>query len=207
MAAPSHSSIRARPGAQPAPDSYSKLLNLPNFLTLCRIGSIPVFLIFLTRQRYTAALYVFAAAAVTDGLDGAVARWFDSRTELGAFLDPFADKLMLVSAFVVLTIDGELPGYLLSVVMIRDIVIVVGYLMISFFTGERVPVRPSYLGKLSTVMQLGCVIGVLARAGSYWPEDFNALLIATVAVTAASFVHYMYRGLVWLRSREPQMFE
>jgi cardiolipin synthase len=206
MAAPSHSSIRARPGSQPAPDSYSKLLNLPNFLTLCRIGSIPVFLIFLTRQSYEAALYVFAAAAVTDGLDGAVARWFDSRTELGAFLDPFADKLMLVSAFVVLTIDGELPGYLLSVVMIRDIVIVVGYLMISFFTGERVPVRPSYLGKLSTVMQLGCVIGVLARAGSYWPEDFNALLIATVAVTAASFVHYMYRGLVWLRSREPEMF-
>ncbi len=206
MAAPSHSSIRARPGSQPAPASYSKLLNLPNFLTLCRIGSIPIFLIFLTRQRYEAALYVFAAAAVTDGLDGAVARWFDSRTELGAFLDPFADKLMLVSAFVVLTIDGELPGYLLSVVMIRDIVIVVGYLMISFFTGERVPVRPSYLGKLSTVMQLGCVIGVLARAGNYWPEDFNALLIATVAVTAASFVHYMYRGLVWLRSREPEMF-
>ena len=206
MAAPSHSSIRARRGAQPAPASYSKLLNLPNFLTLCRIGSIPIFLIFLTRQRYEAALYVFAAAAVTDGLDGAVARWFDSRTELGAFLDPFADKLMLLSAFVVLTIDGELPGYLLSVVMIRDIVIVVGYLMISFFTGERVPVRPSYLGKLSTVMQLGCVIGVLARAGNYWAEDFNALLIATVAVTAASFVHYMYRGLVWLRSREPEMF-
>jgi cardiolipin synthase len=206
MAAPSHSSIRPRQAAQPAP-SYGHLLNLPNFLTMCRIGSIPVFLIFLTRQRYTEALYVFAAAAVTDGLDGAVARWFDSRTELGAFLDPFADKLMLVSAFVVLTIHGDLPGYLLSVVMIRDIVIVVGYLMISFFTGERVPVRPSYLGKLSTFMQLGCVIAVLARAGNYWPTDFNKLLIATVAVTAASFVHYMYRGLVWLRSREPQMFE
>lgn len=206
MAAPSHSSIRARPGVQPAP-SYSKLLNIPNFLTLCRIASIPIFLTFLTRQRYAAALYVFAAAAITDGLDGAVARWFDSRTELGAFLDPFADKLMLVSAFVVLTIHGDLPGYLLSVVMIRDIVIVVGYLMISFFTGERVPVRPSYLGKLSTFMQLGCVIAVLARAGNYWPGDFNALLVATAGVTAASFVHYMYRGLVWLRSREPQMFE
>jgi len=189
----------------PAP-SYGYLLNLPNFLTLCRLGSIPIFLTFMTRQRYTAALYVFIAAAVTDGLDGTVARWFDSRTELGAFLDPFADKLMLVSAFVVLTIDGELPGYLLSVVLIRDIVIVVGYLMISFFTGERVPVRPSLIGKLSTVLQLGCVIAVLARAGNYWPEYFNALLIATVAVTAASFVHYMYRGLVWLRSREPEMF-
>ncbi|HXM88510.1 MAG TPA: CDP-alcohol phosphatidyltransferase family protein, partial [Candidatus Acidoferrum sp.] len=84
MAASSHSSIRARPSVQPVP-SYSKLLNLPNFLTLCRIGSIPIFLIFLTRQRYAAALYIFAAAAVTDGLDGAVARWFDLRTELGAF--------------------------------------------------------------------------------------------------------------------------
>ena len=91
------------------------------------------------------------------------------RTEIGAFLDPFADKLMLVSAFVVLTIDGELPGYLLGVVMIRDIVIVFGYFMISFFTGERVPMRPSYLGKVSTFLQLACVIGALARAGNYWP--------------------------------------
>src|SRR5271155_980828 len=206
MAASSHSSIRARPGAEPAV-SYGHLLNLPNFLTLCRLGSIPIFLTFLTRQRYAAALYVFAAAAVTDGLDGAVARWFDSRTELGAFLDPFADKLMLVSAFVVLTIDGDLPGYLLSVVLIRDIVILVGYVMISFFTGERVPVRPSYLGKLSTFLQLASVLAVLARVGTYWPGHFNALLISTVAVTGASFVHYMYRGLVWLKPREPQMFE
>lgn len=205
MAAPSQKNIHAVPSKQPAA-SYGHLLNVPNFLTMCRLGSIPIFLIFLTRQRYTEALYVFAAAAVTDGLDGTVARWFNSRTELGAFLDPFADKLMLVSAFVVLTIDGELPGYLLSVVAIRDIVIVVGYLMISFFTGERVPVRPSYLGKTSTVLQLACVIAVLARAGNYWPVYFSALLIVTVAVTAASFVHYMYRGLVWLRSREPEMF-
>ena len=109
MAAPSQRTIRAVPEKVPAA-SYGHLLNLPNFLTLCRLGSIPIFLIFLTRQRYTEALYVFAAAAVTDGLDGAVARWFDSRTEFGAFLDPFADKLMLVSAFVVLTIDGDCPA-------------------------------------------------------------------------------------------------
>src|SRR6202521_1891764 len=101
MAAPSQTRLQPHHGPEPAV-SYGHLLNLPNFLT------------FLTRQRYEAALYVFAAAAVTDGLDGAVARWFDSRTELGAFLDPFPDKLMVVSAFVVLTIDGELPGYLLS---------------------------------------------------------------------------------------------
>jgi cardiolipin synthase (CMP-forming) len=204
MAAPSSSGVRSQRQTQPT--VLGHLLNLPNFLTLCRLGSIPIFLTFLTRQRYEAALYVFAAAAVTDGLDGAVARWFDMRTELGAFLDPFADKLMLVSAFVVLTMGGELPGYLLSVVLIRDIVIFVGYLMLSFFTGERVPVRPSFLGKMSTFLQLACVIAVLARMGNHWPEDFNALLFITVAVTAASFAHYMYRGLVWLRSREPEMF-
>ena len=84
MAAPSHSSIRPRQTAQPAL-SYGHLLNLPNMLTLCRIVSIPIFLMFLTRHRYTAALYVFASAALTDGLDGAVARWFDCAPKSARF--------------------------------------------------------------------------------------------------------------------------
>src|SRR5277367_4468417 len=153
MAAPSHSSIRARQSPQPAV-SYGKLLNLPNFLTLCRLASIPLFLTFLTRQRYEAALYVFAAAAITDSLDGTVARWFDSKTELGAFLDPFADKLLLVSSFVVLTIEGIFPAWLLIVIVIRDVVVVFGYLMLTFLTAERMPVRPSYFGKACTFLQL-----------------------------------------------------
>jgi len=186
--------------------TLGSLLNIPNFLTLCRLGAIPIFLSFLSRHRYTEALYVFAAAAVTDGLDGTVARWFDSRTELGAFLDPFADKLMLLSAFVVLTVEQDLPGWLLSVVAIRDVVIVGGYLMIAFFTNERMPVRPSYVGKLSTVLQLACVIATLLRIGVTWPNYWYGLLYFTVAVTALSGVHYMYRGLVWLGSREPEMF-
>lgn len=182
------------------------MLNLPNALTLLRIATIPIFLSLLSRNRYQAALYVFAAAALTDSFDGAVARMFNQRTELGAFLDPFADKLMAVSAFVVLTILGDLPGYLLSVVVVRDIVVVTGYLMMSFFTGERIPVRPSYMGKASTFLQLSCVIGALARAGHSYPLTFTVLLNLTVTATAMSGVHYMYRGLVWLQSREPEMF-
>jgi len=192
---------------QPGAPAAAHLLNLPNILTLCRLGSIPIFLSFLSKHRYTAALYVFIAAAITDSLDGTVARWFDSRTELGAFLDPFADKLMLVSAFVVMTIEGDFPGWLLIVVGIRDIVIVFGYLMLSFFTGERIPVRPSYLGKSSTFLQLACVTGALLRIGPVYPAYWYALLYLTVAVTALSGVHYMYRGLVWLGSREPEMFK
>ena len=182
------------------------LLNVPNFLTLCRVGSIPIFLSFLSRRQYTEALYVFVAAALTDALDGTVARWFDARTEIGAFLDPFADKLMLVSAFVVLTVEQDLPGWLLGVVVIRDVVVVGGYLMVAFFTSERMPVRPSYLGKLSTVLQLACVVATLLRMGVTWPNYWYALLYLTVGVTALSGVHYSYRGLVWLGSREPEMF-
>jgi cardiolipin synthase (CMP-forming) len=186
--------------------TLAHLLNLPNILTLCRLFSIPVFLSFLSRHRYTAALWVFAAAAVTDSLDGTVARWFDAKTELGAFLDPFADKLMLVSAFVVLTIEGDFPGWLLGVVVIRDVVIVTGYLMLSFFTGERLPVRPSYIGKVSTFTQLLCVVAVLSRYGTIDSPYFYLLLYVTTAATALSGLQYVYRGLAILSSREPEMF-
>jgi cardiolipin synthase len=187
--------------------SFGQLLNLPNLLTLCRIFSIPVFLALLSKNHFTYALYLFGAAALTDGLDGALARWFDCRTELGTLLDPFADKLLLLSAFVALTFDNAIPGWLIGVVVIRDIVIVFGYFMLSFYTNERVPVRPSYLGKAATCFQLACVIGALARVGISWPHGWYVLLYVTVAVTALSGVHYAHRGLVWLSSHEPEMFE
>lgn len=182
------------------------LLNTPNVLTLCRLLLIPIFLAMLSKRRFSYALYLFCLAALTDALDGTVARWFDSKTEIGAYLDPFADKLLLLSAFVALTLESMLPGWLLGVVVIRDIVIVFGYFMLSFLTNERVPVRPSYLGKASTFLQLFCVIGALAKISRVWPRDWYAMLYVTVGVTALSGVHYAYRGLVWLSSREPEMF-
>ena len=198
---------RASPGEQASGvPALGHLLNLPNFLTLCRLGSIPIFLAFLSRHQYTEALYVFIAAAITDSLDGSLARWFNEKTELGAFLDPFADKLLLVSAFVVMTVDGQVPGWLFGVVAIRDVVIVGGYLMLSFITSERIPVKPSYIGKVSPFLQLGCVIAALLRLEVISETYWYALLYATVGVTALSGVHYMYRGLVWLRYREPGMF-
>jgi cardiolipin synthase len=187
--------------------SLRHLLNLPNILTLIRIFSIPFFLALLSQQRYTAALYLFGLAALTDGLDGAVARWFDMRTEIGAYLDPFADKLLLVSAFVVLTLEDSIPGWLLGVVLIRDIVIVSGYFLFAFFTGERPPMRPTVFGKGSTFLQLLCVLGALARASQKWPMYWNGLLYMTLAMTALAGLHYAYQGLMWLSTREPEMFE
>jgi cardiolipin synthase len=186
--------------------SFGQLLNVPNALTLCRLFLIPIFLGMLSKGRLTAALYVFGAAALTDSLDGTVARWFDCRTEIGAILDPFADKLLLLSAFVALTTYDLMPGWLLGVVVIRDVVIVFGYLMISFYADERIPVRPSYLGKTATVFQLACVLGALTHLGATEPWLWRQLLHLTVVITAASGLHYSYRGLAWLSSREPQMF-
>ena len=182
------------------------LLNLPNALTLCRLFSIPVFLALLSKHELRLALYVFIGAALTDALDGTVARWFDSRTEIGAILDPFADKLLLLSSFVTLTIEGMLPGWLLGVVVIRDIVLVFGYFMVSFYVNEHVPVQPSYLGKAATCFQLACVVGALVSLSAAEPRAWTALLYLTVAFTAMSGLHYGYRGLVILRSREPEMF-
>ena len=183
------------------------LLNLPNSLTLLRLFSIPLFLGLLGYRHYRAALWVFGFAALTDSLDGTVARWFDAKTELGAFLDPFADKLMLVSAFVVLTMDGDFPPWLFGIVIIRDVIIVFGYFLLSFLIVERIPVRPSYIGKGSTFFQLACVVAALARVGQMSPEYFNYLLYTTAGFTALSGVHYMYRGLVILFNQEPGMFE
>jgi cardiolipin synthase (CMP-forming) len=183
------------------------LLNLPNSLTLLRLFSIPLFLGFLGYHHYRAALWVFGFAALTDSLDGTVARWFDSKTELGSFLDPFADKLMLVSAFVVLTMDGNFPPWLFGIVIIRDAIIVFGYFLVVFLTGERIPVRPSYIGKASTFFQLACVVAALARLNVGAPEIFNYLLYTAAGCTSLSGVHYIYRGLEILFYREPGMFE
>ena len=82
--------------------SSSTILNLPNLITFLRIGAIPLFLILLTDQQYTEALIVFVLAGVTDSIDGAVARLTNSHTALGAYIDPLADKLLLVSSFLIL---------------------------------------------------------------------------------------------------------
>ncbi|HKV55846.1 MAG TPA: CDP-alcohol phosphatidyltransferase family protein [Candidatus Binataceae bacterium] len=200
----------AKPAVQrPEPRglSLNHLLNIPNLLTLSRLALVPVFLALLSKHRFTYALYVFCIAGLTDSLDGTIARWFDCRTEIGAVLDPFADKLLLLSAFVALTFENQIPGWLLGVVITRDIVIVFGYLLLLFYTDERVPIRPSYLGKAATCFQLAAVISSLARFGRTWPELWYSLLYVTVAVTAVSGIHYAYQGLVWLSSREPEMFE
>jgi cardiolipin synthase len=177
-------------------------LTLPNFLTLCRIVAIPIFLILLEDGRPVEALAVFVAAGVTDALDGAIARLTHTKTTLGAYLDPAADKALLVSSFIALGFMHAVPRWLVVVAISRDVVLVVGYFLLFMLTQKTMEVHPSASGKLSTFLQLLSVTLVLI--GLAWPDTVPATLaevvfVVTGAVTGFAGLQYMYRGMAWFQ--------
>src|SRR5215470_19031328 len=128
------------------------VLTIPNLLTLLRIIAIPIFLILLEDFRYSQALGIFVAAGVTDGLDGAIARLTKTKTTFGAYLDPAADKLLLISAFIALGFMHQVPRWLTVIVLSRDVMLVLGYFLLFMLTQETMEERPSAAGKLSTFL-------------------------------------------------------
>ena len=184
----------------------SRMSNLPNFLTLIRIVAIPFFLVLLSSRLYLEALVVFILVGLTDALDGAVARMTGQQTVLGAYLDPVADKLLVISSFVMLGLIGAIPSWLVVLVVSRDIIILFGYGMIYFLIGERLEAHPTLIGKLNTLFQLvtvGVVLLFLYTPQLLVPWLGDALILATAATTVISGLQYIYRGLVWLQNRSP----
>jgi cardiolipin synthase len=180
------------------------MLNVPNFLTLLRIVAIPVFLILLTDNRTGAALAVFVLAGITDSLDGAIARLTNSRTTLGAYMDPLADKMLILSAFVVLAVMDVVPRWLTVVVMTREVVILTGYLTLFLLTQRAMEIRPSAISKATTffhLVTLSVVLLALWRGHSLSTGFDTALFLVTGLTTAASGFHYMYRGLRWYQQQ------
>jgi cardiolipin synthase (CMP-forming) len=176
------------------------VLTLPNFLTLLRIVAIPIFLVFLVSGNYAPAFILFLAAGVTDTVDGAVARLTDSRSDLGAFLDPLADKLLLLSSFIVLGSSGAIAPWLVVVVISRDVIVVLGYLVLYLVHEESMAIDPTRLGKVNTFFELFTVgFALMSLARPVLPMAVPNLVLQTVtaASAAASGVHYVYRGLLW----------
>ncbi|MCX7822563.1 MAG: tetraacyldisaccharide 4'-kinase [Syntrophobacterales bacterium] len=136
-------------------------MTIPNILTFFRILLTPIFLILLLNHRFTEALIIFFIAGLTDGLDGFIARAFKQKSLLGAFLDPIADKTLLVSAFVALTWLNMMPLWLTAIVITRDLAIITGA---SLLVIAEIPfeIRPSIAGKTTTLFQLATVITTLA---------------------------------------------
>ncbi len=171
------------------------VLNLPNVLTLARILITPLFIICLIKGSYAMALLVFTLAGVTDGLDGLLARLMDQRTTVGAFLDPIADKLLLVSAFVTLAAQGMLPAWLTVVVISRDVLIIVG---IAILEVSRVDyqIQPSMVSKCTTVAQLATIfLLLLSTQTTVLAHALLPVYWLTTALSIASGLHYVYLGI------------
>ena len=181
----------------------SRIVTVPNLLTVFRMVLIPVFVSLLFYQRFVIALGVFIVAGVTDGLDGLLARRFNQKSQLGTILDPIADKLMLVTAFVVLSMRSvfpqpvpshlPIPFWVTVAVISRDVFILVGAAAINVVTGFR-GFRPSLLGKINTVIQIAA-IGIIMFAASvpYGTGYYLPTLYATVfGFAILSGAHYVF---------------
>ena len=169
-------------------------MNLPNALTVLRILLIPVFLTLLLYGRWAEAFWTFLVAGVTDALDGLLARFLGQQTKLGAYLDPVADKLLLSSAFVVLGAKGELPLWLVVVVIARDLLILLGFVILVMASFHPV-VQPTLVSKATTVGQVVLVALVLSRGLIPPLQPLKPYLIGVVAaLTCASGFHYIYLG-------------
>ncbi|MBI3246210.1 MAG: CDP-alcohol phosphatidyltransferase family protein [Deltaproteobacteria bacterium] len=185
--------------------SSSAILTLPNLITLLRIGAIPLFLIFLADERYSEALLVFVLAGVTDSIDGAVARWTNSRTVFGAYIDPLADKLLLASSFLILAFLGFLPRWLAILVISRDVITLCGFAVLYRITGHWIDVRPTLMGKASTFLQLLTVtLTLLILHNPDWEIPYvkpAALMLTGGTITVSGF-QYVARALLWLNEHD-----
>ncbi|MEN3325790.1 MAG: hypothetical protein V7638_597 [Acidobacteriota bacterium] len=181
----------------------SRIVTVPNLLTVFRMVLIPVFVSLLFYQRFILALAIFVLAGVTDGLDGLLARRFNQKSQLGTILDPIADKLMLVTSFIVLSMRSVFPQPLPShlpvpfwvtvAVISRDVFIMVGAAAINIVTGFR-GFRPSLLGKINTTVQIFAIAAIIFAAsvphgsGWYLPTIYTTVF----AFSVLSGAHYVF---------------
>ena len=183
------------------------MLTLANQLTIFRMVMIPLLITLLLGNLHGWALTVFILAGVTDALDGLIARRYRQSSNIGAFLDPMADKLLMTACFIVLAlpdhpksvpefhITNHLPVYLTIVTISRDVFIVMIALLVHLTSGST-SFRPTFLGKLTTVVQVVTIGSVLLL--NYLERDgagiVEGLVWLTLAVTLASGFHYIHRA-------------
>jgi cardiolipin synthase len=176
-------------------------MGLANWLTVLRIVLIPVVVSLLVYRRPGWALAVFALAALTDLLDGWVARRHGHPTRLGAFLDPMADKLLLIASFATLTYLKAIPFWITAVVVTRDAMLVLGALLVHMI-GARIYPRPTLAGKLATFFQILTVLTGLSSR--YFALPFAPLIVWLAAgFTVVSGLQYIVQGMRFLNAAHP----
>ena len=184
-------------------DKPNRMLHVPNLITGARILAVPVTVWLILTDHLTLAFWLFALAGVSDAADGMIARLFRARTKLGGWLDPTADKLLLIGTYVAMAATNMIPVWLLLLVLLRDIVVVIGIAVLVVGLREKLSIQPLWVGKLNTALQLALAALVLAVNGPGLGFD-NYVIPATFVVaacTAWSMGAYIMRGVFILRTR------
>ncbi|MGB3864065.1 MAG: CDP-alcohol phosphatidyltransferase family protein [Xanthobacteraceae bacterium] len=172
-------------------------MSIPNIITLARILLVPVIVWAIAAGQMKIAFGIFVIAGVSDAVDGFLAKRFNMASELGALLDPLADKALLVSIYVALGIWGALPRWIVILVVSRDIMIV-GAVMISWLFGKPMPMKPLMISKLNTGAQVALAALVLAALGfDFGSAPYELILMVGVALlTLLSVAFYLVE---WVR--------
>jgi cardiolipin synthase len=172
-------------------------LNLPNLITTARILAIPLMVWAIAADQLMFAFVLFLLAGVTDAIDGFLAKHFGMASELGAYLDPLADKALIVSIYVTLGITEAVPRWIVILVVSRDIMIVAA-IMLSWVVGKPIAIRPVMVSKLNTVAQIlfaGLVLGVMAYDLDI-PMVVGGLMALVALLTVLSAGYYVAE---WVR--------
>ena len=172
-------------------------MNLPNLISLGRLAAVPVAVWLILRGTYDWAFWLFIAAGISDAVDGAIAKHFGAETEVCKFLDPLADKALLVSVYISLGHTDLLPMWLVILVVSRDVMILFGALL-GLILMERYKLNPSLTSKVNTTAQIMLAALVLAKLGIGF-KDYDSVGIMIYVVAATTLVSgYMY-VVAWLR--------
>ncbi|MCH8930823.1 MAG: CDP-alcohol phosphatidyltransferase family protein [Proteobacteria bacterium] len=168
--------------------------HIPNMICIFRILLVGPVVWLLWHGDFVATLWLFFIAGFSDGLDGYLARRFGWRSRLGGILDPLADKFLMVSMFITLTLVGMIPLWLAALVVGRDLVIVIGGLVYNWLFGA-VELQPTGISKINTLLQLMLVLAVVSEAGYGWPREAWAIALGACVMvsTIVSGVDYVWQ--------------
>jgi cardiolipin synthase (CMP-forming) len=171
-------------------DAMAMPLSLPNLVTIGRILLVPLTVWLLISEAYVPAVLAFALAGISDAVDGFLARRFNLQTELGTYLDPLADKALLVSIYVTLSVMHILPAWITIAVVTRDLLIV-GAVMLSWLMDKPLIMKPLWISKVNTAWQIvfaGGVLGFLAIGfDAQWPIFAGALVVGVLTALSGAF--------------------
>jgi cardiolipin synthase len=160
----------------------SAALNIPNIITLGRILAVPFIVWAIASNQMEIAFAIFIIAGVSDAVDGFLAKRFNMSSELGALLDPVADKALLVSIYMALGIWGAVPRWIVILVVSRDIMII-GAVIVSWLYGKPIPMKPLMVSKLNTVAQVAFAALILASLGfGFDSAPYDLVLMALVTI-------------------------